>query len=357
MAEPKSFQFNSEQRSVGAAGSRRRSTWPWIALSLALHGAIVLFALVGAARGGHSELLGTLEVTVVGMPTVGDPDSRSSEGEAETKPEPSALPRPEAPPDKPAPPAVIPQPPAVPTPSAAPTPRPDTTETAKVPDTVALPRKAEPVESAPKEPRTESEDALERPEPPAPSEPAPPRKVEQAEKAPAEPRPDQVPQITPPPPTPTPAKMTPPPTLPRAKPTREAATPVKAVRAGVKQAPPGQTASLGAPSGGERLGRSDNDDATGMLSINLNPRFRSPPAPPIYPRQSIERDEEGVVLVRAFVDPSGAPQRVVVHKGSGFPLLDDAALKAVQGWRFEPMMREGRATASWVQVPVRFRLN
>jgi len=361
MAEPKPFQFDSEQRSVGAAGGRRRSAWPWIALSLALHGAIVLFALVGAARGGHSELLGTLEVTVVGTPTAGDPDSRSAQGETETKPESSALPRPEAPPDRPTP-TAIPQPPAVQTPSAAPTaPPPDMAEqpkrpeAAKVPDTIALPRKAEPLDTAPKEPRTESEDALKRPEPPAPSEPTPPRKVEQSEKAPAEPRPDQAPQIAPPPPTPT--KVTAPPTLPRAKPTREAATPAKSVRAGVKQAPPGQTASLGAPSGGERLGRSDNDDATGMLSINLNPRFRAPPAPPIYPRQSIERDEEGIVLVRAFVDPSGAPQRVVIHKGSGFALLDEAALKAVQGWRFEPMMREGRATASWVQVPVRFRLN
>src|SRR6185503_19848379 len=103
MAEPKPFQFDSEQRSVGAAGSRRRSAWPWIALSLALHGAIALFALLGAARGGHSELLGTLEVTVVGTPTAGDPDSRAAQGEAETKPEPSALPRPEATPTSPRP--------------------------------------------------------------------------------------------------------------------------------------------------------------------------------------------------------------------------------------------------------------
>ena len=87
------------------------------------------------------------------------------------------------------------------------------------------------------------------------------------------------------------------------------------------------------------------------------PRFRAPPVPPVYPRQSIARDEEGVVLVRALVDPSGAPQRVLVHKGSGFPLLDDAALEAVRRWRFEPMIRDGRATSAWVQVPVRFRLN
>ncbi len=94
-----------------------------------------------------------------------------------------------------------------------------------------------------------------------------------------------------------------------------------------------------------------------MLSVNLRPRFRSPPPPPVYPKPSIEREEEGVVLVRALVDPAGAPQRVVIWQSSGFALLDEAALEAVQGWRFEPMVRDGRAAASWVQVPVRFRLN
>jgi len=102
MAEPRPFQFDSQQRSVGAAGGKRRIAWPWIALSLALHGALVLFALMGAARGGHTELVGTLEVSIVGAPSAGDPDSRNAEGEAETKPEPAALPRLEAPPATPA---------------------------------------------------------------------------------------------------------------------------------------------------------------------------------------------------------------------------------------------------------------
>jgi protein TonB len=220
---------------------------------------------------------------------------------------------------------------------------------------VPQPRQAAEAEAAPKEPLTQSEDALKRREAPKPSETAAPRRAEPAEPAPAEPRPHQAVQVPQPAP---PTKVASAPALPRAKAPREAATPAKAApRAGLKQAPSGQTASLGAPTGGDKLGRSDNDDAAGLLNINLNPRFRAPPSPPIYPRQSIERDEEGVVLVRAFVDPSGAPQRVLIFKGSGFPLLDEAALKAVQGWRFEPMVRDGRATASWVQVPVRFRLN
>jgi protein TonB len=360
MAEPRPFQFDAKQRSVGATASRRRSTWPWIALSLALHGALVLFALVGAARGGHTELLGTFEVTFVGTPSEGDPDIRSAEGDTETKPEPATVPRPEAPPDAPPSPAV-PQAPTMPQPSAAqPTPEPPKDparpESPATPSQATPPREAAPSPSTPDEPRRSETEPPKRPEIAAPPDPkALPRKIERAEAAPVEPRRNEAAQAPKPPPSPAAAM---PASLPRAKTPREAASPAKpAPRAGLKQAPPGQTASLGSPNGGERRGRSDTDDTSGMLNINLNPRFRAPPAPPIYPRQSIERDEEGVVVVRAFVDPTGAPQRVMVWKGSGYPLLDEAALKAVQGWRFEPMLREGRATASWVQVPVRFRLN
>ena len=356
MAEQRPFQFDSRQRSVGAAAGKRRIAWPWIALSLAVHGAIILFALMGAARGGHTELLGTITVTVVGAPSAGDPDSRSAEGEPESKPEPVALPRPAAPPQSPTASAAIPQPVAAPeaaprAPSTEAAMPPKQPERAEAPDALALPRPARQAEAAPQEPRPASDLAPKRPETAAPAPPPPPRQAAPAEKAPAEPR-----LAAAPPPT-VPAKPATPPLPPRAKAPGAAAAPARPARAGVKQAPKGQTASLGTPTGGDRLGRGDNDDTTGMLNVNLNPRFRAPPAPPVYPRQSIARDEEGVVLVRALVDPSGAPQRVLVHKGSGFPLLDDAALEAVRRWRFEPMVRDGRATSAWVQVPVRFRLN
>jgi TonB family protein len=39
------------------------------------------------------------------------------------------------------------------------------------------------------------------------------------------------------------------------------------------------------------------------------------------------------------------------------PLLDDAARAAVLETRFMPVRRDGKATAVWVEVPVRFRLS
>lgn len=328
MAEPRYLQFDANQRSVGGA-SRRRSACLWIALSLALHGALILFALVGAARGGHSEWAGTFEVTVVGAPSAGEPAGAENE-KRYSRPESGAvLRRPEAPPAASLKTSILVQP-------AQPT----------------VPEAARPAPSAPDRPPV-----LERPpttDPPDPT--ALPRPMAPAQAASSEPRPAVVDQAPKRPRAP--ATISNAPTLQTPKAAREAtAKPRAAPRAGLEQAPPGQTASLGSPQGGERLGRSDSDDASGMLSVNLRPRFRSPPPPPVYPKPSIEREEEGVVLVRALVDPAGAPQRVVIWQSSGFALLDEAALEAVQGWRFEPMVRDGRAAASWVQVPVRFRLN
>jgi protein TonB len=305
MAEPTQFIFDSMQRSVRAARPRRRRTLLWIVASLALHGAVVLVAFSGAARGGRSEMLGTMEVAIVGPVSAGDPDGKSADGDTRGDAGPQPRRTPLSAIAQPAPPAAEP------------------------PKSMPLPKPADAKTMPKAEPLPQLADA-------APLRPVPP-----------------------PPPS---AKPTPPPRpaaahAPKATPVPEAPAPRKALRRGVKAAPKGETAALGSPKGGDRLGPSDSDDGDGIIGINLNPRFRSPPPPPHYPRVSVAREEEGLVLVRALVNATGAPQRVVVWRSSGYPNLDGAALDAVRGWRFEPMVRGGRAVASWVQVPVRFRLN
>jgi protein TonB len=77
---------------------------------------------------------------------------------------------------------------------------------------------------------------------------------------------------------------------------------------------------------------------------------------PPYPTISQRMSEEGVVLVRATITPYGTIGDVVVQTSSGFPRLDDAAIKAVREWRFAPAMRGSQAIAGTVIVPVRFSL-
>jgi protein TonB len=60
--------------------------------------------------------------------------------------------------------------------------------------------------------------------------------------------------------------------------------------------------------------------------------------------------------VRVRLDPDGSAVEIVLFRGSGFELLDRAALTAVRGWHFLPAVRDGRPVAAWVEIPVRFHL-
>lgn len=75
---------------------------------------------------------------------------------------------------------------------------------------------------------------------------------------------------------------------------------------------------------------------------------------PNYPSVARESRIQGVVQVRAMVRTDGTVDRVRVAKS--VPGLDDAALGAVQRWKFRPATCGGRPVAVWVIVPVRFTL-
>lgn len=77
---------------------------------------------------------------------------------------------------------------------------------------------------------------------------------------------------------------------------------------------------------------------------------------PAYPPLARQRGQEGEAIIRVRVDASGQVVAIFVEKSSGYPLLDDAALKGVTHWRFEPATRNGMAVADEVLVPVLFRL-
>jgi protein TonB len=85
-------------------------------------------------------------------------------------------------------------------------------------------------------------------------------------------------------------------------------------------------------------------------------RFRSPPAPPNYPKRAVAMSQEGVAIVRALIDAEGNAREIRLWRSSGFTLLDEAALQAVRGWAFEPARSAGRAVTAWVEIPVNFQL-
>lgn len=87
----------------------------------------------------------------------------------------------------------------------------------------------------------------------------------------------------------------------------------------------------------------------------FNAAYLSNPAP-VYPRRSRMLEEEGVVKLKVHVSAEGNALGVQLFKSSGFFRLDDAALAAVQNWRFVPAKRGDQSIEGWVIVPVSFKL-
>lgn len=56
------------------------------------------------------------------------------------------------------------------------------------------------------------------------------------------------------------------------------------------------------------------------------------------------------------MSPEGEPVRWEVEESSGYDRLDEAALSAVERWRFEPARRGGRSVEAEVVVPMEFQL-
>lgn len=77
---------------------------------------------------------------------------------------------------------------------------------------------------------------------------------------------------------------------------------------------------------------------------------------PDYPAAAQRRHSEGTVVVRVSVGTDGMPTDVGYAERSGDIELDRAALQSVREWRFQPALKDGKAIASTVDVPVDFKL-
>jgi periplasmic protein TonB len=60
-------------------------------------------------------------------------------------------------------------------------------------------------------------------------------------------------------------------------------------------------------------------------------------------------------VLTAVIDKQGVPERIQVARAIGIG-LDDAAVEAVQKWRFSLAMRNGEPVAVVVSIEVAFRL-
>ena len=101
--------------------------------------------------------------------------------------------------------------------------------------------------------------------------------------------------------------------------------------------------------------------APARRQLRETPAAPAPPArgrnrKPVYPELARRRGQQGVVELLAHVDEQGRITDLRVQRSSGFPLLDEAALKGVRAWTFIPATRNGTAVKGTALVPVAFEL-
>ncbi|MFP8777649.1 energy transducer TonB [Hydrogenophaga sp. RWCD_12] len=95
--------------------------------------------------------------------------------------------------------------------------------------------------------------------------------------------------------------------------------------------------------------------APARISNDVRDNFQDLPAPP-YPPTSVRMNEQGSVLLAIKVESNGTASSADVVRSSGFPRLDDAAVKAALRWRYVPR-GGGSPRPDTYQYVVRFELN
>jgi TonB family protein len=76
---------------------------------------------------------------------------------------------------------------------------------------------------------------------------------------------------------------------------------------------------------------------------------------PVYPEAARSAGTEGMVVLDAMIAPNGSVERL--RPVSGSDVLVQSATDAVQSWKFEPYLADGRAVEVETTIAVEFRLN
>ncbi|MDR3175581.1 MAG: energy transducer TonB [Desulfovibrio sp.] len=172
--------------------------------------------------------------------------------------------------------------------------------------------------------------------------------------------PRETPPESPPEPPPVPVEETPDlaPVEEAPAPVERAPDPVPVERARPARVAEARRSSSARPKPAAETSTSRQDGTTGRQGEVSNPQPLAEfvNSKPVYPELARKRGQEGRVILDVDVDERGYAVRVTVRRGSGFSLLDEAALKSVGKWRFRPARADGRSVAGHVTVPVEFRL-
>lgn len=114
------------------------------------------------------------------------------------------------------------------------------------------------------------------------------------------------------------------------------------------------TASMAAAGGTGSAGQGQGGRNRGSISM---PSILSK-VEPRYPESARRSGQTGTVLLRIQILENGRPGSIMLVNSSGYEELDDAAMEAVQQWRFVPARDRdsGQALRCYTTLPVIFQI-
>lgn len=108
-----------------------------------------------------------------------------------------------------------------------------------------------------------------------------------------------------------------------------------------------------------QLAKADKEDLPELGTFV--PHDREPQAiqlaRPAYPDICARAGAEGTVYVQILLNKKGEVVRVLVHRSSGNPALDEAALEAARLSCFTPAMQGDNPVSVWISMPFAFKLS
>jgi len=78
---------------------------------------------------------------------------------------------------------------------------------------------------------------------------------------------------------------------------------------------------------------------------------------PIYPYSARIKGITGKVIVKFLVDSKGYARKPVILKATPKGVFEETVLQAVRKWKFKPGYWQGHPVATWVVVPIQFKLS
>jgi TonB family protein len=108
------------------------------------------------------------------------------------------------------------------------------------------------------------------------------------------------------------------------------------------------------PASAEAADATAHDGKVAGVDVQAKARNMTPPT---YPRSAFEQNISGKVMLRVEVDATGRAREVRVLSSTPAGVFDEASIAAARQWTFEPALKDGKAVATALKIPMTFELD